>query len=265
MLHQRQRDVTIPHVVPNAGLQAYYRKRLQGMIEAMADSIAWWVSQAYRRKPPVMAQDETPADALRRVIRKLERRWTRNFDELARKLSPQFVARNGRLSDRQFMEHLKKAGFSIEFQMTPAMRDIARATVAENVSLIRSIPRQHFTQVEGMVMRSVQAGRDLGTLSQDLQHQFGVTKRRAALIARDQNNKATSSFNRARQQELGIEEAIWRHSHAGKTPRPTHVDMDGKVYKVDEGMWDEDEGRYVWPGQLIGCRCTSKSLIRGFM
>jgi SPP1 gp7 family putative phage head morphogenesis protein len=149
--------------------------------------------------------------------------------------------------------------------MTPAMRDIIQATVHENVSLIKSIPRQYLTQVEGLTMRSVQSGRDLGFLAKGLQKQFGVTKKRAALIARDQNNKATTMLNRARQTELGITEAIWVHSSAGKKPRPTHVKMNGKRYDVSEGMYDSHEGRYVLPGELINCRCTSRSVIPGFV
>jgi hypothetical protein len=75
--------------------------------------------------------------------------------------------------------------------------------------------------IEGLVMRSVQTGRDLGQLMKDLQEQFGVTRRRAAFVARDQNNKATASMTRARQHEPGITQAIWVHSGAGKHPRPT--------------------------------------------
>ncbi|MDB5605134.1 MAG: phage head morphosis protein [Bradyrhizobium sp.] len=117
------------------------------------------------------------------------------------------------------------------FKTTKAI--IMAATVGQQVSLIKSIPSQYFTDVEGLVMRSVQTGRDLGQLTKDLQEQFGVTCRRAAFIARDQNNKATASMTRARQDELGITQAIWVHSGAGKHPRPTHVAMNGTKYDVN--------------------------------
>jgi SPP1 gp7 family putative phage head morphogenesis protein len=158
---------------------------------------------------------------------------------------------------------MKKAGFTVEWRTTPEVNDILQASVAENVSLIRSIASHHLTQVEGIVMRSVTEGRDLSALSKDLQEQLGVTRRRAALISRDQNNKITSAIERARQDELGIEEAIWLHSHGGKVPRRTHVAMDGKRYKVRQGMWDADEKKWIWPGQLISCRCRSRSVIPG--
>jgi uncharacterized protein with gpF-like domain len=162
---------------------------------------------------------------------------------------------------------LKKGGFAVKFRMTRAMNDVLRATIAEQVGLIRSIPEQYLAQVQGSVMRSVQAGRDLGTLAKELQAHYGVIKRRAAFIARDQNNKSTAMMTRVRQTELGIKRAEWRHSGGGKTPRPSHVkaSRDRIQYDVDRGWFDPDEGRYIFPGELINCRCVARSIIPGFV
>ena len=159
------------------------------------------------------------------------------------------------------MAKLKKAGFAIEFKMTATANDVMQAIIGEQVGLIKSIASQHLSEVEGLVMRSVSQGRDLKTLSDELQERYGVTKRRAALIARDQNNKATASMNRVRQEELGITEAIWLHSHAGKEPRPSHMAANGKRYNLSEGM--KLDGKYTWPGVEINCRCVSRSVIPG--
>ena len=150
--------------------------------------------------------------------------------------------------------------------MTPATRDIMQATINQQVSLIKSIPSRYFTQIEGIVMRSVQIGRDLGQLTTDLQDQFGITKRRAAFIARDQNNKATASMNRARQDEIGVTEAIWVHSGGGKHPRPTHLKAGREKtrYDIKEGWLDPALGRHIFPGEEPNCRCVSKSIIPGF-
>jgi SPP1 gp7 family putative phage head morphogenesis protein len=110
----------------------------------------------------------------------------------------------------------------------------------------------------------VQTGRDLGTLSKELQEHYGVTRRRAAYIARDQNNKATAAMTRARQTELGLDEAMWRHSGGGKHPRPTHLAMNGQRYKISEGMWDSAVNRFILPGEEPNCRCVSRAIIPGF-
>src|SRR5205085_12109859 len=100
--------------------------------------------------------------------------------------------------------------------------------------------------------------------SKELRHRFGVTRRRAALIARDQNNKVSGALHRVRQLELGIEKAIWIHSGGGKHPRPTHVRNNGKQYDVAKGWYDPAEKKFVMPGELINCRCVSRPVIAGF-
>ena len=85
----------------------------------------------------------------------------------------------------------------------------------------------------------------------------------AALIARDQNNKATATITRARQEDLGITHAYWIHSNGGKKPRPSHVKagQEKTVYEVSKGWFDPDEGEYIWPGMLINCRCVCKAIL----
>lgn len=250
-------------VRPNAGVAAKYRKALTALIKQMHDETMAIIAPTYQENPPEMAADATPANQLSNAMRQLSSRWLSNFDNLASRLGDYFATDVSDRSDIQLRRILKQSGFTVDFSMTPAMRDVIESVVHENVSLIKSIPQQYLNNVEGSVMRSVQAGRKLSTLTEELQSHYGVSRRRAELISRDQNNKATAALNRVRQTELGIEEAIWRHSHAGKVPRATHVKMDGKKYSVKEGMYDSAEGRRIQPGELINCRCFSQPIIQG--
>ncbi|HEY8836213.1 MAG TPA: phage minor head protein [Dehalococcoidia bacterium] len=244
-------------------MQAAYRRKLDALIEEMAASVSFWIESAYRNNEP-LAQDELPASALKAAIRKLTARWQRKFSEAAPKLADYFATAVEKRSSAALKNILKEAGFTVEFKMTAAQRDIVNATINQNVQLIKSIPAQYLTQVQGSVMRSVQTGRDLGTLSKELQDHYGVTKRRAAFIARSQNNLATSSMDRARRLELGLDESQWMHSGGGKHPRPTHVAMSGKRFKTEQGMWDSAVKRYVFAGCEPGCRCVSRAVVKGF-
>lgn len=265
------RSVELAPVRPNAGGQQDYRRRIERLVEEMHRSLIWWLSAAYKQVEPEMAQDESPAAQLTQVMRRLARRWQKRFDEAAPDMAAYFATAVADRSDATLKSALRKGGFSVRWRMTRPMNDAYRAVISENVGLIRSIAQQHLGAVEGHVMRSVAAGRDLASLAKTIEAQYGVTKRRAALISRDQNNKATAVFTRVRQVELGVTKARWVHSHAGKEPRPTHVAF-GKAraeYDVKEGMWDPDadgkgKGRFVFPGELINCRCVSRSIIEGF-
>lgn len=226
----------------------------------------YWLSSVYRANQPRIAADETPADALRRAMRDMASRWLKRFDEASAKLAEWFGQAVQNRSSAALKKILRDGGISVEFKMTPAMRDVLDATVNQNVALIKSISQQYLGQVEGAVMRSVQTGRDLAALSKELEARFSVTKRRAAFIARDQNNKATASLSRARQLELGLDEAIWVHSGGGKHPRKSHqkAGRERTRFPIAEGWFDPEVGRKIIPGELINCRCVSKAVIKGF-
>lgn len=263
---RRKGEKVLPAVHPNIGLEAAYRRRLRALVEEMHRSFDYWLKAAYRRNEPAIAQDEVPAAELQKAIDELTKQWRRRFKEGSIDLAKWFATKASRRSDDALRAILRRSGISVEFQMSPAMRDILRATIEQNVALIRNLPEQYLTQVTGSVMRSVTTGRDLGSLAKELEDHYGVTRRRAALIARTQNNMATSAMQHARQTEVGIVEAVWMHSHAGKTVRKTHYANDGKRYNVAEGWFDPDPkvSRRIWPGELINCRCTPRPIVKGF-
>ncbi|MDE2106655.1 MAG: minor capsid protein [Patescibacteria group bacterium] len=221
------------------------------------------IGAAWRRNPPELAEDASPAVDLRETVERLRHAWEDRFEELASGPGRRFAKDATEHADRAFAAQLRKAGFTVKFRMTRAANDVLQAAISENVSLIKSIPEHFFTQVESIVTEGVRAGRDMNIITKGLQDQLSVTKRRAATIARDQSNKASAAILRVRQQEVGITEAIWLHSGGGRHPRPSHVAMDGGRYDVAKGMWDRDEKAWIWPGQLINCRCVSRAVVAG--
>lgn len=250
---------TVRPIHANRSIERRYKLRLTQLIDEMAASVEYWLRAEYRKAPPRMAQDATPSQQIAKTLRELAERWIAKFDDYAPRIAEAYLTSMFKASDSAFRMALKDAGWAVEFKMTPTVRDAFQASLAENVGLIKSIPEQYLTQVEGVVMRSYSAGRDLETMVKDLRELYPKAARRAELIARDQSNKANATINRARQMELGITEAIWMHSHAGKTPRPSHVAANGKRYKIAEGCYID--GEYILPGTEINCRCTSRAVL----
>jgi len=263
---QKAQGTVLRPVHPNQGIEAEYRRRLVAMIQEMDRSIAYWLKAAYRKNAPELAQDELPVETLRRAIRALTRRWTARFNDLSADLASYFAQSVSQRSDAALKAALKRGGFSVEWTMTRSQRDVVNSVVHENVSLIKSIAQQHLGKVEGAVMRSVATGRDLGTLTKELQEISGVTKRRAAFIATSQNNLATASLTAARQREIGVTEAVWVHSGGGKHPRKSHLKagLDRQTYDPAKGWLDPEVGKYILPGQLPNCRCVSRAVVPGF-
>jgi SPP1 gp7 family putative phage head morphogenesis protein len=266
------KPITLPPIHPNQGIEAAYRKKLTKLVDELHNSVVYWVEATYKANPPLMAQDATDvsghwtdgmsaAASMREALAKLARRRMKKINDLAPFMARWFATAAIDRSDAAMKAALKKSGFAIEWKMTREANEVMQATIGEQVGLIKSIASQHLAEVDGLVMRSVAQGGNLAELSKELQKRYGVTRRRAELIARDQNNKATSTITIVRQSQLGIKQAKWLHSHAGKHPRPEHVAANGKIYDVDKGMFLE--GKWTYPGREINCRCVSRSILPG--
>lgn len=261
----RRNEKALSAVRPSAAVAAAYQKRIDALVVRMQNSYLYWTRCSYRANSPKMAMD-APANKLETAIERMARYWQTKFDKAADDMAGHFAKSAKRRSEAGLKTILAEAGWTVNFVVTPLVRDVMAATVKQSVALIKSIPKQYHLQVQGAVMRSVQSGRDLASLTRELRSQFGVTRRRAAFIALDQNNKATSAILSARQTDLGIEEGIWMHSHAGRKPRVTHLANDGKRFNIREGWYDPDPKvrRRIKPGELPRCRCTWKPIVKGF-
>lgn len=211
-----------------------------------------------------------PVASLDLTMKRWAKKWTLKFDKLSTDVAKRFAARNFAMTDTAMMSALKKSGFAVSFTKLPKgpAAQAYKAVVAENVGLIKNLPSQYVTSVQSAVWSSVNKGADMAALSQKLRENFDIASKRAALIATDQNHKAKAVIENTRRQQLGISRAIWQHSSAGKEPRPTHLEMDGVEFELSKGMFDPDangkgKGEWIWPGQLINCRCTSRAIIPG--
>ncbi|MDE3023339.1 MAG: phage head morphogenesis protein [Pseudomonadota bacterium] len=227
----------------------------------MQDSIDYWLASAYKQALPELAQDATPISIINAAMSKMRDQWQKRFDDGAVKLAAWFAQKTKNYADDALKKILADAGFAVPFRMTEQMKIAYGAVISENVGLIRNISEQHLAQIEGMVMRSVQNNQDMGELYAQLKKRYAMTNRRAALIARDQNNKATAVIVKTQQLSIGITKAQWVHSTAGAHPRPSHVkaSKDKLVYDIEKGAFID--GKYIWPGTEINCRCVAKSLI----
>lgn len=252
------RKRTLRATRPPAALERDYRKKLDKMLDDMQRSVVWWIRAAYRRRERQITQDAGPARDLSQELQSVMRDWQRKYDEAAEKMARWFAENDVRYVRNSTREAFKSAGlaelFTVKFRyMSRHERDVLQSIIIENVNLIKSIPQHYFTEVQGLVQRCVQNGRDLGYLTEELQKRYEITKRRAATIARDQTNKATENLSRARMQSLGVTKGIWIHTSAGKTYRETHVAMNGKEFDLSKGLYDSAVGREVFPGELVNC------------
>lgn len=262
------KPIQVPPVRPSAALCAWYLKRLTALLDQMHRSMQTHVRAAWKREDPDIgfAQDEGSSAWWNRVFTKWGRDWISKFDTLSFDTAKMFAGKSRQYTDTAMMSAFKKAGFAVSFNPTQKMTNAYKAVAQENVNLIKSIPQQYLKDVQTTVFTNVMKGGDLHSLSADLVKNYGVSLRRASLIASDQNRKAHAIMENVRRQELGIEQARWLHSGGGKEPRPSHVraGRDRVIFDLSKGWYDPDEGEYIWPGQPINCKCVSVAIIPEF-
>jgi SPP1 gp7 family putative phage head morphogenesis protein len=258
----------------NAAISSRYAAKLEALVAQMTSQtqrkiLALFKSDAAQihfTRDASVAMDKDVSAQARIVMNELSRRFQQLFNSKAKPLAEDMLKQSDKASASAVHASLKKlsGGLSLKTKFfTKPMQTIMTASIAENVSLIKSIPQKYFEQVTGSVMRSITSGNGLQDLVPALEKYDGMTQKRARNIALDQTRKAYSNLNYERMDKVGVKQFQWIHSGGGAHPRPLHVEMDGKIYPMDDlPVIDEDTGEKGLPAQLPNCRCTMAPVIQ---
>ena len=173
--------------------------------------------------------------------------------EIDRLASRAFPA-NGEINRTAFRESMRRALGVDVITGDAALQTSMRVWEAENIALIKSIPEQAVSRLQGQITEAVRRGQSLASLTSQIKEEFGVTDRRAKLIARDQIGKLNGQITQYRQQDIGVDSYKWR-GILDQRERQEHVLREGKVY-----AWDKppDDGH---PGEPVRCRCTAEPVL----
>lgn len=264
----------------NASQQAKYQKSLLSLVRQMTRETKAQIRELYKSETAqeyIEQQRQAATDAsmtskAKKVMSALMAKFEQLFAQKAKPLAETMETGAEQVSKSTLHNSLEEltGGLSLKTGVVPkGMEEVAQAIVAENVSLIKSIPEQYFTQVTGAVMRSITQGGGSAEIMKQIRRQDGITERRARNIALDQTRKAYNSINKQRMQAVGIKKFKWIHSGGGQHPRKSHQAMSGNVYSFDDlpiinleqvSAGYESPVRGI-PGQAINCKCTMTPVI----
>lgn len=250
---------TAPKAVKRQEL--WYAKQLLSLVNACHEQVK---SQLY---PAVQSAAEALATVDRLTRDGARPRWTGEAENILAGLSKTFgrlQEQAKRLASVQTLAVSKEtdaqiiaaARSAVGVNLAPAfgLGGVAKqiqAGVAANVAFITSIPEHYLERVGQTVRENLEAGRRWEDIVPALEHDYGVTKSRAQLIARDQTSKLNASFNQARQQQIGIRKYRWSTS-LDERVRPSHADKEGQEFD-----WDSPPPDTGHPGDDVQCRCVA--------
>jgi len=125
----------------------------------------------------------------------------------------------------------------------------------ENVALIKDLGKSALDRVQTTVLDGFARGRTTRDIAKDLAEQRGISKRRAALIARDQIGTLNSELTQVRHVRMGVTSYVWRTA-GDERVRDEHAALEGRVF-----TWAQGAGSEGNPGEPIACRCEAEPVL----
>lgn len=198
------------------------RRRIDAVLGRYAESLRPWAEAVAER---VLAD----------VMRRDERAWRRTASQMSRALG----------------EEVRRAPTGEWY----------RAAMAEQVTLITSLPIEAARRVHERVIAAQQSGARASSLVAEILETGQVTRSRAELIARTETGRASTELTKARAIYIGADSYVWETSQDADV-RTEHRKLSGRVFK-----WSEQppiagpNGQRYHAGAGPNCRCWPRPLV----
>jgi SPP1 gp7 family putative phage head morphogenesis protein len=258
---RRRRNDAIPRIVPPRGIERDYRamqiRRLRRLHKMVTDALRTTlrrlpgINERARGDGRVDAEAEDIAALIAR-IEAIRRAWRVQLIESDEVLG--VAEQVNRFTTRRTVTAVEQV-VPIDVVEVLAAADetdaTQRAWARRNAELITSVEERHLDDVAAAVTEAVEKGRSTRDLARDIEERFGISQRRAALVARDQVGTLNSQITQERQTDLGIDRYRWSTAGDGRV-RDAHRAIDGDVFTWASGHPTEGH-----PGEPINCRCVA--------
>lgn len=249
-------------------LEATYAEAVVGMLDR-----AWAVLM--QRLAPVLAQAEADEreDAAHLDAKPKKRKASVTFEivmeDLPERVEEPFslgvepaAQRVAKAADAAHLRAVRKqfaqaVGVQV-LQAAPELAPVVRDFTKRNVELIKSLPAEVLPKLRKELAAALDSGARPPELAKLLQERYGVAKRKAEFIARDQVGKLYSSLTEERHKALGITRYKWRTSRDNRVRR-RHVKREGVVFEYAKPPNEDPTDGHA--GRPPRCRCNQEPLL----
>ncbi|EKT4497183.1 minor capsid protein [Pseudomonas putida] len=242
-----------------------YNAKLQRLVKQVKADISKEIMPLVRQLVPEYTQDAVAttdawSDLITNAMSFLFAKWSsERVSAGAQRIASEFVQASVKKSERDMK---KSVGIDV-FSGSKTMQDYLHASAQQNAQLIKSIPAKYLEEVQTLVMANMRSGMRPGYIEKALSEQYGITQRRARVIARDQTGKIQGELAEKQQQDAGFEYFQWIDSEDRRV-RHRHREIAEKVTAYGNGVyrWDNlplsDKGVPIKPGSDYQCRCIAR-------
>lgn len=132
--------------------------------------------------------------------------------------------------------------------------------IKDNVNLITKLNIEDVNRISETIYNGLLNGENFNQLRDVLKATQGFTDKRVSTVAQDQTNKITQLIQIENAKAVGVKKAVWVHIAGKYTSRASHIKMNGQEFDISKGCYDEFEKKYIYPAQLINCRCEMQMI-----
>jgi SPP1 gp7 family putative phage head morphogenesis protein len=266
----------------NASQQRKYSVAINKIIKQMIDETKKQIKKLFesetsenyfdnqkKQEKVKIVLDASLSSKAKTTLNFLQRKFDKLFKEKSKFLSQKMLNDVTAISKSNLHSSLKQLSGGLSLKtgvVTESVKDVSKAIISENVSLIKTIPQIYFKNITGAVMRSITTGNGLADLVPEINKYSKTTERHATNMALDQTRKAYNSINKQRMLNVGVKQFEWIHTSGSRQPRESHIKIDRHIFSFsnveqeqsDLGVPEADRGI---PGHAINCRCVMAPVI----
>ncbi len=193
------------------------------------------------------------------TIEQLLQRYAEALTPWAERAAAEMLTEVNRRDEAAWMQQAADLSRALrqEIRTAPTGATI-QALMAEQVTLIKSIPLDAAKRVHKLTIEGIEDSTRASEISKAIQESGDVSKSRADLIARTEVARTASTLTEARALHVGSPGYFWRTSGDGDV-RESHREMEGKFV-----AWDDPptlDGMKGHAGQFPNCRCYPEPVL----
>ena len=146
------------------------------------------------------------------------------------------------------------------------LTDESRAKLKEQYAeslkpYIKQFSADTIRELREAVEANALTGYRFDSLLKRFQNRYDVSKSKAEFLARTETARYVSLHQRARYEESGITQYIWRTAGDSRV-REDHKKLNGQIFSFKHPpVIDERTGKHGNPGMTYSCRCSAEAII----
>lgn len=147
---------------------------------------------------------------------------------------------------------------AIPATLTEGQRDQLASQWGQNLNLyIKKWSAKNIIELRAKIQDETFKGNRAASLEAMIKQNYGVSRRKAEFLARQETSLLLSKYRESRYAEIGVTEYKWSTSHDERV-RSSHRHLNGKIFSFAfPPVTDPKTGARNNPGEDFNCRCVA--------